>query len=99
VKYFILSIATDDVSPFNHEYYFKDHSLDEVSQKISNFANGIICTNRYHLCTYNMEYGFIREIDLRAYPLLQARDFAMIKEKGSFSSIIVSASSMGEANH
>jgi hypothetical protein len=99
VKYFILSIATDDVSPFNHEYYLKDHSLDEVSQRISNFANGIICTNRYHLCTYNMEYGFIREIDLRAYPLLQARDFAMIKEKGSFSSIIVSASSVSEANH
>jgi hypothetical protein len=45
-----------------------------------------------------MKYGYIREIDLRAYPLLQAKDFAMIKEKGSFSSIVVSASSVSEAN-
>jgi hypothetical protein len=84
MKYFLLNVSISECSPFSHEYYIKGNSYDDVYELIRKYANGILCTDKFSICTQNFIFGFLREIDLKAFPLLTSNDFALIKERSSY---------------
>jgi hypothetical protein len=79
MKYFVLTVAIDEHSSFSHEYYIKGQELDEVVRLMMKYSNGILSTKKFHLCT--IKFGYVREINLREFPHLESREFALINEK------------------
>jgi hypothetical protein len=84
MKYFVLTVAIDEHSSFSHEYYFKGLELDEVVRLMRKYSNGILSTNKFHLCTQNIKFGFVREINLQEFPHIDSREFALINERISY---------------
>jgi hypothetical protein len=84
MKYFVLTVAIDEQSSFSHEYYIKGQELDEVVRLMSKYSNGILSTNKFHLCTQNIKFGYVREINLQDAPHIDSREFALINEKNSY---------------
>jgi hypothetical protein len=84
MKYFLLNVSISECSPFSHEYYIKGKSHDDVYELITKYANGILCTDKFSLCTQNYQFGYLREIDLKAFPTLTSTDFALIKVRSSY---------------
>jgi hypothetical protein len=84
MKYFVLTVATDEHSPFSHEYFIKGQELDEVVRLMRKYSNGILSTNKFNLYTPNIKYGFVREINLREFPHIDSREFALINERKSY---------------
>jgi hypothetical protein len=78
MKYFLLNIAIDESTPFSTEYYIKGKSLNDITNQIMKYSNGLLCTDKYTLCTHNIKFGYIREIDLKALPGFSSSDFAVI---------------------
>jgi hypothetical protein len=83
MRYFILSTAVKEDDPFTDEYYLRGKSIQQVYLQIERYSNGIISTNLYGVCTRNIKYGYIREVNLNNYPELCHKDFAKICEKKS----------------
>jgi hypothetical protein len=84
MKYFLLNVSISECDLFSNEYYIKGKSLNDVTNLILKYANGILCTDKFTLCTHNIQFGFIREIDLKMFPFLTSADFALIKERSSY---------------
>jgi hypothetical protein len=84
MKYFVLTGAIDEQSSFSHEYYFKGQEMDEVVRLMRKYSNGIISTTKFHLCTQNVKFGFLREIHFREFPHLDSKEFALINERKSY---------------
>jgi hypothetical protein len=84
VKYFVLTVATDEHSPFTHKYFIKGHELDEIVRQMRKYSNGILATNKFNLYTPHMKYSFVREINLLEFSHIDPRDFAIINEKKSY---------------
>jgi hypothetical protein len=84
MKYFLLNVSISECDPFSNEYYIKGKSQDDVYEQILKYANGLLCTDKFSLCTQNIKFGYLREIDLKAFPLLTPTDFALIKERPSY---------------
>jgi hypothetical protein len=80
VRYFILSTAVKEDDPFTDEYYIRGESSEQVYTQIDRYSNGMISTKLFGLCTRNITFGYIREINLENYPGLSSKDFAQICE-------------------
>jgi hypothetical protein len=81
MKYFVLTVAIDEQSTFSHEYYIKGQELDAVVRLMMKYSNGILSTSKFHLCTHNIKFGYVREINLREFPPLDSKEFALINER------------------
>jgi hypothetical protein len=84
MKYFVLTVAFDEHSSFSQEYYIKGQELDEVVRLMMKYSYGILSTNKFHLCTQNIKFGFVREINLQDVPHIDSREFALINERNSY---------------
>jgi hypothetical protein len=80
MKYFILYTAVKEDDPFSDKYYIKGRSLQQVVKQIDQFSNGWINTRQFGLCTQNVKYGYLREVNINHFPELSSRDFAQICE-------------------
>jgi hypothetical protein len=80
MKYFILYTAGDEEDQFSNEFYIKGRSTRQVLKLIEQFSNGWIHTSLFGLCTRNIKYGFLREVNLNHYSDLSSKDFAHICE-------------------
>jgi hypothetical protein len=84
MKYFVLTVAVDEQSSFSHEYYIKGQELDEVVGLMMKYSNGVLSTNKFHLCTQNIKFGYVREISLQEFLHIDSREFALINERNSY---------------
>jgi hypothetical protein len=84
MKYFVLTVAVDEQSSFSHEYYIKGKELDKVVSQMMKYSNGILSTDKFHLYTQNIKFGYVREINLQEFPHLDSREFALINERNSY---------------
>jgi hypothetical protein len=80
MKYFILCTAVKEEDPFLNEYYIKGKSIQQVLNQIEQFSNGWINTSGFGLCTQNIKYGYLREVNINNFPELSSQDFAQICE-------------------
>jgi hypothetical protein len=83
VRYFILSTAVKKDDPFTDEFYIRGESIKQVYTQIERYSNGMITTSLFGLCTRNITWGYIREINLANYPGLSHKNFAQICERRS----------------
>jgi hypothetical protein len=84
MKYFVLTVAIDEQSSFSHEYYIKGQGPDEVARLMMKYSNGVLSTDKFHLCTQNIKFGYVREINLQDVPHINSREFALINERNSY---------------
>lgn len=84
MKYFILHVAVDEEDDFSKDYYIKGKSIEYVTERITHYSNGCLCTTKFSLLTQHVQHGFIREIDLKHYPGLTAKAFGQINESRSY---------------
>jgi hypothetical protein len=80
VRYFILCTAVKEDDPFTDEFYIRGESIQQVFKQIDRYSNGLISTNLFGICTRNIKYGYIREVNINNYPELSSKDFAQICE-------------------
>jgi hypothetical protein len=85
VRYFILSTAAKENDPFTDEFYIRAESIQQVFKQVEKYSNGLISTNLFGLCTRNIKYGYIREVNLNNFPEMSHKDFAKICERKSMS--------------
>lgn len=81
MNYFILHTAVSEQEHFTTEFYIKGKSKRQVYNLIEQYSNGTIITSKFGICTRNIKYGFIREVQLNDYPDLSPKDFADIIER------------------
>jgi hypothetical protein len=80
MKYFFLYTAVNEEDPFSDKYYIKGKSIQQVLNQIEHFSNGWINTSQFGLCTQNIKYGYLREVNIKNFPELSSKDFAQICE-------------------
>jgi hypothetical protein len=61
MKYFVLTVAIDEQSSFSHEYYIKGQGLDEVARLMMKYSNGILSTDKFHLCTQTLNLAMLEK--------------------------------------
>jgi hypothetical protein len=71
MKYFVLYTGND-------ECYLKGKSVEHMEDRIQMYSDGILSTNKWTIITSNIDYGYLREVNLSEYPELTKRDFAII---------------------
>jgi len=81
LKYFILYTSND--GSFK-EFYFKAKTYKHLDDRIKRYCNGLISTNKFGIVTSNIDFSYLREIDLRCHPELNKNDFAIINENRSY---------------
>jgi hypothetical protein len=80
MKYFILYTTVDEEDLFSNVFYIKGKSTRKILTQIEQFSNGWINTSQFGICTRNIKYGFLREINLNNYPELSSNNFGQICE-------------------
>jgi hypothetical protein len=67
MKYFVLyTVNEDSIS----ECYLKGKSFEHIEDRINVYSDGIISTNKWSLITSNIEFGYLREVNLLEFPKL-----------------------------
>lgn len=82
MKYFIFYVTYH--SHHTSESHVKGKSMDYILERIERYSDGCIVTSREGICTDQAKSLFVREINLKDFPSLSKRDFAMINETKSY---------------
>ncbi|WP_312096190.1 hypothetical protein [Niallia sp.] len=81
MKYFVLYYG-DKRQPFG-EFYLKGKSMNHIAERVENYQDGALSTNKGTLMTSNIQYGYLLEVNPIEHNLSK-RDFGVLNENQSY---------------